>query len=402
MIVRGGVGRGSWVRALVSMAMIVAATPAFPAADETAGPAWLRAPLTRGPVAASFGLDVDRVATPSDSVRAGDARYTNHAWWGIDAAFPLNLRTSPRTADALGPPALGIGLSIAGRGGSDVRGLRYSALVDRRSERAGEWLGVSTGGGSHVLDTRLQLGTGLWRSIRHVETEVGVVSSFVEYEDRQVSHWGFKAWRRGESSWVDSTTSQNVERMGVWHTAQSALRWHYGLMELTATGGVTVGRGIQPRRWAQAIMNVQASRRLKLMAAYGQRPAASIAFDPSARPQTMVGVQLAPWASREGSSPATTAPRAREWTTRRLSDGRTAVRVRCQDASRVEITGDFTDWAPVELTAMGGGRWETALTIPPGLHQVQIRLDGGEWLVPPGLPSTQREFAGAVGVLLLE
>jgi hypothetical protein len=32
----------------------------------------------------------------------------------------------------------------------------------------------------------------------------------------------------------------------------------------------------------------------------------------------------------------------------------------------------------------------------------QIRLDGGEWQVPPGLPSTQREFAGAAGVLLIE
>ena len=248
------------------------------------------------------------------------------------------------------------------------------------------------------LDTRLQLGTGLWRSIRHVETEVGVVSSFVEYEDRQVSHWGFKAWRRGESSWVDSTTSQNVERMGVWHTAQSALRWHYGLMELTATGGVTVGQGIQPRRWAQAIMNVQASRRLKAHGRVRPATAASIAFDPSARPQTVVGVQLARGPRVRVHHPRLTAPRARgvdHPAAERRSNGGARSMPGC--ASRVEITGDFTDWAPVELTAMGGGRWETALTIPPGLHQVQIRLDGGEWLVPPGLPEHATRVRGGGG-----
>ena len=85
-----------------------------------------------------------------------------------------------------------------------------------------------------------------------------------------------------------------------------------------------------------------------------------------------------------------------------MSDGLTKITVRCSGVFSVELAGDFTDWAPVALTARGGDRWETTVTILPGLHQVQIRLDGGDWRVPPGLPSTQREFAGAAGVLLIE
>jgi hypothetical protein len=30
-----------------------------------------------------------------------------------------------------------------------------------------------------------------------------------------------------------------------------------------------------------------------------------------------------------------------------------------------------------------------------------VRLDGGAWQVPPGLPRTNREFAGDAGVLVV-
>jgi 1,4-alpha-glucan branching enzyme len=84
-----------------------------------------------------------------------------------------------------------------------------------------------------------------------------------------------------------------------------------------------------------------------------------------------------------------------------LDDGRTTVRLRCRHASRVELAADFTDWAPIAMTATGDDWWETSLTITPGLHQVQVRLDGGAWQVPPGLPRTSREFAGDAGVLVV-
>ena len=96
------------------------------------------------------------------------------------------------------------------------------------------------------------------------------------------------------------------------------------------------------------------------------------------------------------------APAVRTWTTRALPEGRTAVRVRCPDAVHVELTGDFTDWAPLALIALGGGWWGSEIPISSGLHQVQVRVDGGAWQAPPGLPTTHGDFAGTAGVLLIE
>jgi len=63
-------------------------------------------------------------------------------------------------------------------------------------------------------------------------------------------------------------------------------------------------------RWAQAVLNVQATMTVMFIAAYGQRPPASMAFDPSAHPQTMVGVQFAPWATSESASTTAARPEA--------------------------------------------------------------------------------------------
>jgi hypothetical protein len=370
------------IRALASaFAIAIASSPV--GADDAAGPAWLRAPLDRGPVAASLGIDTD------------------HVWWGIDGA--MSLGSQRELTGAASRRVLGLGLSVAGQGGSDPNGLRYSAVVDRRSQRNGAWFGLSTGGGGQTMHSRLQIGTGMWRSFALVEIDGAVVSSFVQSKGTEASHWGFF---RDSLHWRDTTTYHSYDRSGVWHTAQSALRWRHGRMELTAIGGISISQRIEPFRWAQAVLNVQATRTLMFMAAYGQRPPASMAFDPSAHPQTMVGVQFAPWATSESASTTasrtTSATRARDWNILPAGNGQTRIRVRCPGVTRVEISGDFTDWAPVALTSVGDGRWETTLSILPGLHQVQIRFDGGEWQVPPGLPSTQREFAGAAGVLLIE
>ena len=77
------------------------------------------------------------------------------------------------------------------------------------------------------------------------------------------------------------------------------------------------------------------------------------------------------------------------------------VRVRAPGARLVELSGDFTNWEPVSLTAAGDGWWTARLTIPRGTHQVSVRRDGGRWLVPPGLIGIRDEFGGEAGVLVI-
>jgi hypothetical protein len=73
--------------------------------------------------------------------------------------------------------------------------------------------------------------------------------------------------------------------------------------------------------------------------------------------------------------------------------------VRADDASSVEVAGDFTDWEPVSFSSGEGSSWTVTLPLPPGTYRFNIRVDGGVWLVPAGLVRLTDEFGGVVGLL---
>ena len=72
------------------------------------------------------------------------------------------------------------------------------------------------------------------------------------------------------------------------------------------------------------------------------------------------------------------------------------------NAQSVEVSGDFTGWAPMKLTSAGDGTWRVTLRLGPGRYQMNLRLDGARWIVPPGLLLITDEFGGAVGLLIIE
>lgn len=79
-----------------------------------------------------------------------------------------------------------------------------------------------------------------------------------------------------------------------------------------------------------------------------------------------------------------------------------ALRVDAKAATLVEVTGDFTGWNPVKLQQGADGAWTGSFPLKPGQYQMNIRVDGGTWLVPPGLLSLKDEFGGSVGLLIVE
>lgn len=86
---------------------------------------------------------------------------------------------------------------------------------------------------------------------------------------------------------------------------------------------------------------------------------------------------------------------------RALGGTQRLVRVRAAGARRVEISGDFTAWQPVALEREGSGWWAVTLPVAAGTYELNVRVDGGEWLVPPGLTPLADEDGGVVGVLAL-
>lgn len=77
------------------------------------------------------------------------------------------------------------------------------------------------------------------------------------------------------------------------------------------------------------------------------------------------------------------------------------VRVRAPASDRVEIMGDFTSWEPVPLVRTPAGLWEATLPIAPGQHRLNVRLDGGDWVVPTNVARVTDEFGGVVGLVLV-
>ncbi len=85
----------------------------------------------------------------------------------------------------------------------------------------------------------------------------------------------------------------------------------------------------------------------------------------------------------------------------RQHEGTTTIAITARDARTVEIAGDFTEWVPVELRRERG-RWVIDWPLEPGTYRCNIRIDGGPWTVPDGLPSVQDDFGGEVGVLVVD
>jgi hypothetical protein len=102
-----------------------------------------------------------------------------------------------------------------------------------------------------------------------------------------------------------------------------------------------------------------------------------------------------------GQNEPASAPGVSSFSLEAGSTGQT-LRVRAPNARGVEIMGDFTQWRPVALRRDGDGSWVFGDRIGSGTHQVNLRVDGGPWMVPPGLPAITDEFGGSVGLIVVK
>lgn len=81
--------------------------------------------------------------------------------------------------------------------------------------------------------------------------------------------------------------------------------------------------------------------------------------------------------------------------------GPRTLRVRAPRAQIVEVSGDFTSWQPRALTR-GADDWYTFVApLAPGTYQMNVRVNGGEWLPPPSLTTVRDEFGGVAAVLVV-
>jgi hypothetical protein len=81
--------------------------------------------------------------------------------------------------------------------------------------------------------------------------------------------------------------------------------------------------------------------------------------------------------------------------------GRIRVAIRVASGDSVEFASDCTHWRPVPMNR-DGDRWIVEVAAIAGLHRANIRVNGGRWTAPPGLASMDDDFAGEVGIFVVQ
>ena len=80
-------------------------------------------------------------------------------------------------------------------------------------------------------------------------------------------------------------------------------------------------------------------------------------------------------------------------------DGVTRLSIRADQATSVEVAGDFSNWNPVTARRCEDGTWCAKIRIPPGHYRYAFRVDGREWTVPEGSSAMDSDFGGKVAWL---
>jgi hypothetical protein len=115
-------------------------------------------------------------------------------------------------------------------------------------------------------------------------------------------------------------------------------------------------------------------------------------------PYGTMGLRLA-LGTRSSPRPQVKGPEARTGPALLIADRR--LTVTGKPADQAEVIGDFTDWRAEPMVALGGGRWTFPVALTPGVHHLNVRFDGGAWVVPAGAFAVDDGYGGRVGLVLI-
>lgn len=202
---------------------------------------------------------------------------------------------------------------------------------------------------------------------------------------------------------AESTPCRRQTRV---NDVESSLRWAFRGIEFSGQGGYRFGDpleiGADSRQWLMGTATIWITPRVAFVTGGGRQPA-NLARAIPARSFMSVGMTLATWSSPRGHIPVAPARRAmiREFGVRPVQPGTHRIQARVRGVESVEIMGTFSDWQPVSLVRRDRELWEISVPMGTGVHEINIRIDGGEWMTPPGLPTKRDAYGGEVGVVMV-
>lgn len=184
----------------------------------------------------------------------------------------------------------------------------------------------------------------------------------------------------------------------IWSELEAGAQWVAGRVQLEAFVGARPAVASFPAAmWAQAGGSIDLPHGFGLQFAAGTSPARIGLGIPSTR-FVSVGLRVRPMRA----SPETMAkPSAPIVPFAVHADGgrRFTFTYAGVSTGTVQISGDFTAWTPIDLTQDGHGRWRATVALTPGVHHVSLRVNGGQWFAPPGIPAVPDDFGGTTGII---
>ena len=254
--------------------------------------------------------------------------------------------------------------------------LLASVRAHYATDTKGLWIGAGAGG---TWD-----GT-TWRSVRQGEAA---------------------AWTRVNNTSASITATPVVVDDSIHYTdAQIFGSMNLSRVDLDASAGFRTGNrlptlGGTAKSWGSATVTGWIASRIALVASAGTYPVDLTQGFPGGRFASL-SIRIGSRRIAPSSEPSITAPLRKSFVVRNVASGKREIRIREASARTVEIMGDFTDWNAVSLERGGDGWWTVTLPIPKGVHEMNVRINGGSWAIPEGLPRKSDEFGGAVGVLIV-
>jgi hypothetical protein len=200
--------------------------------------------------------------------------------------------------------------------------------------------------------------------------------------------------------------ASDCRRQSRFSDVEGSINWAFGWFEFTGQAGYRFGDSFDvtpdSRRWAAGTAVLWITDRVAAVMGGGRVPANPSRGLP-ARNYANFGLMLSYSSIPRTSVPV--APRTiaavKDFEVRQLVTGTQKITIRVGGVETVEVMGDFSDWTPLLLMRRGRDLWDLTLPVSAGVHEINLRLDGGPWLAPPGLPTRRDSFNGEVGLLVV-
>lgn len=261
--------------------------------------------------------------------------------------------------------------------GSRTGQLLASARVHISSDTRGIWLGAGAGGTWDGVE---------WRNVRQ-----GEAAAWIQQNNTSVSITATPVIVDDSIRYTDAEISGGLNLPRVDLSASAGFRAGSRLPTLGGTA----------KSWGSATVTGWLASRIAIVASAGTYPVDLTQGFPGGRFASL-GIRFGSRRFTPTREPLAVPLPRNVFALRSISGEMREIRIRMSSAESVEIMGDFTGWNPVALSNEGDGWWSARLPVKRGIHELNIRMNGGKWVIPPGLPRKSDEFGGSVGVLVVE